>query len=371
MCVSPVWGSPSDDTRRSFPPPWSAPCRNADGSALRERLARGEQPKVTLHAEVDTGWRQTPILEAEIDGPDPDGPFILFSGHHDTWYYGVMDNGAANATMLEVARVAAGQRGAWRRGLRLCFWSGHSHGRYSGSTWYADQHWDELERRCAVHVNVDSTGGVGAVVLRNAAAAPELVALAGEAIGEQAGSDYAGKRMSRSSDQSFWGIGIPAMFGALSEQPPAAGEDAQCARLVVAYAARPARQDRPGQPGARHARLRAHAVAAADRSGPAARLRRACRRAARRTRRAGCLARGTLSDRRAGCRGRDAAHGGGGRRAFRRGADARLPRPGTGILHERRPFRARSGAAAAGMAGARSAAPAGETGRRQRTARIS
>ena len=30
-----------------------------------------------------------------------------------------------------------------------------------------------------------------------------------------------GKRMSRSSDQSFWGIGIPAMFGALSEQPPA------------------------------------------------------------------------------------------------------------------------------------------------------
>jgi hypothetical protein len=27
--------------------------------------------------------------------------------------------------------------------------------------------------------------------------------------------------MSRSSDQSFWGIGIPAMFGALSEQPPA------------------------------------------------------------------------------------------------------------------------------------------------------
>jgi hypothetical protein len=174
-----------------------------------------------LHAEVDTGWRQTPILEAEIDGPTADGPFILFSGHHDTWYYGVMDNGAANATMLEVARLAVRERKAWRRGLRLCFWSGHSHGRYSGSTWYADQNWDELDRRCAVHVNVDSTGGVGAMVLKNAAAAPELIALAGDAIGEQAGSEYAGKRMSRSSDQSFWGIGIPAMFGALSEQPPA------------------------------------------------------------------------------------------------------------------------------------------------------
>jgi hypothetical protein len=194
---------------------------NADGSALRERLVRGEHPKVTLHAEVDTGWRQTPILEAEIDGPDADGPFILYSGHHDTWYYGVMDNGAANATMLEVARLTAHESTKWRRGLRLCFWSGHSHGRYSGSTWYADQNWDELDRRCAVHVNVDSTGGIGATVLKNAAAAPELIALAADAIGEQAGSDYAGKRMSRSSDQSFWGIGIPAMFGALSEQPPA------------------------------------------------------------------------------------------------------------------------------------------------------
>jgi hypothetical protein len=72
-----------------------------------------------------------------------------------------------------------------------------------------------------VHVNIDSTGGIGATVLTNAAAAPELVGLAGDAIGEQAGSEYDGKRMSRSSDQSFWGIGIPAMFGALSEQPPA------------------------------------------------------------------------------------------------------------------------------------------------------
>jgi hypothetical protein len=114
----------------------------------------------------------------------------------------------------------ARERDQWQRGLRLCFWSGHSHGRYSGSAWYADTHWDELEGRCAVHVNVDSTGGIGATVLKNAAAAPELLALAGEAIGQQANQVYTGKRMSRSSDQSFWGIGIPAMFGALSEQPP-------------------------------------------------------------------------------------------------------------------------------------------------------
>jgi len=221
MCVSPVWGSPSAETEAQLPTTVVCTVSNADGGKLRDRLARGEQSRVTLHAEVDSGWRQTPILVAELDGPDADGPFVLYSGHHDTWYYGVMDNGAANATMLEVARLMASQQAKWRRGFRLCFWSGHSHGRYSGSTWYADQHWDELERRCAVHVNVDSTGGIGATVLEHAASAPELLALAGEAIGEQTGAKYLGKRMSRSSDQSFWGIGIPAMFGALSEQPPA------------------------------------------------------------------------------------------------------------------------------------------------------
>ena len=69
-----------------------------------------------------------------------------------------MDNGSANATMLEAARLSpsAGQNGG--AGLRVCFWSGHSHGRYSGSTWYADQNLDELDRRCVAHVNVDFDG---------------------------------------------------------------------------------------------------------------------------------------------------------------------------------------------------------------------
>ncbi len=222
MCISPVWGSPTAETLGEMPSTVVCTISDADGAALRERLARGEQPRVVLHAQVDTGWRKTPILIAELDGPETgdDAPFVLFSGHHDTWYYGVMDNGAANATMLEVARLCATERKKWRRGLRICFWSGHSHGRYSGSTWYVDEHWDELDRRCVAHVNVDSTGGVGATVLEHAAAVSELSTLAGEAIREQTGHQYVGTRKARSSDDSFPGIGIPAMFGSLSLQPP-------------------------------------------------------------------------------------------------------------------------------------------------------
>ena len=222
MCISPVWGNPDPHTFAQLPATTACTVSNLDGSAIRDRLAAGQMPRVVLHAEVDTGWRKTPILEAELDAPGGTAatPFILFSGHHDTWYYGVMDNGSANATMLETARLVASRRAAWKRGLRICFWSGHSHGRYSGSAWYVDNNFDELDRRCAVHVNVDSTGGIGATELGHAAAMAPLHALASEAITEQTGLQYSGKRKNRSSDESLPGMGVPSMFGGLSEQPP-------------------------------------------------------------------------------------------------------------------------------------------------------
>lgn len=224
MCVSPVWGSPSWQSRGRLPGTVVVTISRQDGLALRECLARGERPKAVLHAEVDTGWRTIPILEAELSprGAAKDAPFVMFSGHVDTWYCGAMDNGTANATMLEIARIAALERGAWRRGLRLCFWSGHSHGRYAGSAWYADARWHELEARCLAHVNIDSTGGKGASVLTNSGSAAELRDLAAEVIERHTGQIYGGRRIARQADESFWGIGLPAMFGSLSHQPPPA-----------------------------------------------------------------------------------------------------------------------------------------------------
>jgi len=219
MCISPVWGNPGASTKDQMPRTVACSVNNIDGGAIRDALAAGKSPLVTLHAEVDTGWRKTPILVCEIDGPKADGPFVMMSGHHDTWYFGVMDNGSANAGMMEVARLIAQRRGSLERGLRICFWSGHSHGRYSGSAWYADTHWDELDRRCVAHVNVDSLGGTGAAVLENAAAMTELKHLAAEAVQAHTNQTYKGKRKARNSDESFVGIGLPSMLGSISEQP--------------------------------------------------------------------------------------------------------------------------------------------------------
>ena len=220
MCISPVWGSPAPDALADLPQTVACTISNTDGAALRARLAAKEQVEATLHAKVDTGWRKTPILVADLDGSTADAAFILLSGHHDTWYLGVMDNGGANAAMIEVARVCAAARETWRRGLRVCFWSGHSHGRYSGSTWYVDQFWDELDRRCAAHVNLDSCGGIHATVMTESAVSVGLAGLAREAVAAETGDTHLGRRVGRNSDQSFFGIGIPSMFGSVSHQPP-------------------------------------------------------------------------------------------------------------------------------------------------------
>ncbi|WP_046119129.1 M28 family peptidase [Ensifer aridi] len=223
MCVSPVWGSPSHYTRSMLPTTVVCSITRDDGARLRAQCLAGADVRVSLWAQVDTGWRKTPILVAELpaeEETDDEAPFVLLSGHHDTWHFGVMDNGGANATMLEAARLLAERRSLWKRGVRLCFWSGHSHGRYSGSAWYADEYWDELERRCVAHVNVDSTGGAGASVLTNSAVIDELKSVAAEAVEAVSGQPHAGRRHGRAADQSFWGIGIPSMFGSLSHQPP-------------------------------------------------------------------------------------------------------------------------------------------------------
>lgn len=230
MIITPIWGTPTPQTAPLRPNLVSISVNAADGAELR-RLAATGALRVRIIAEVDTRWRTIPVLTAEIGGQED--TYVLFSGHIDSWHYGAMDNGTANATMIEVGRLLSARRGELRRGLRLAFWSGHSHARYAGSAWYADHHWADLHERCVGHVNVDSVGGVGATILSEANAMAETVGFAGRAIREVAGQDLDYKRFGRAGDQSFNGIGLPAMFMSLSGQPAAGGAvEEQMARLL-------------------------------------------------------------------------------------------------------------------------------------------
>jgi len=217
MIVTTIWGTPSPESAWRIP---AVPCLSvlgADGQRLRALLARGPV-NVRMTTRVRTGWVPIPHLVGELVGRHEDR-FLLFSGHVDSWHYGAMDNGTANATMLEVARVLAGRRDALRRGVRFAFWSGHSHGRYAGSAWYADHAWRELHQRCVLHLNVDSTGARGATDYSVLHATEDAQRFAETVVADVTGQRSRGRRFSRAGDQSFWGVGVPSAFMSLSGLP--------------------------------------------------------------------------------------------------------------------------------------------------------
>lgn len=215
MIVSPIWGSPTPDRLDRVPQVAIVSIDSATGEKLKKRLESGPT-RATVKTVVDTGWRKIPTLIADLDVDDRD--YVMFSGHVDSWHYGAMDNGTANATMIETARILAAHRSELRRGVRFAFWSGHSHARYAGSTWYADAFWFNLRERCVAHVNVDSTGAIGATDLTGANTMAETFPLAREIIGRQTDQALDYRRFGRAGDQSFWGIGLPSFYMSLSQQ---------------------------------------------------------------------------------------------------------------------------------------------------------
>ena len=233
MILSPVWGSPAVADYPCLPKTPAVSVRAAEGQRLRELLAEG-QVRVKLVTEVDTGWRAIPLLVADLPAAGPSQRYVLLSGHLDSWHHGAMDNGSANATMLEVMRVLASHRDGLRRGVRVAFWSGHSHGRYAGSAWYADHHWLDLERNCVAHVNVDSTGAIGASILTEPNVMAEASDLAASCVNALLpAEEFVGSRFGRAGDQSFWGHGIPALYMSLSQQPSRGGTTADSFAAII------------------------------------------------------------------------------------------------------------------------------------------
>ena len=217
MCVSPVWGTPTTETAPLLPKIPVVSMREADGERLKTLAAQGP---TTVHLRTKTfwDWRPVPVLTGEIQAPSGSRDFVLFSGHHCSWYVGAMDNGTANATMLEVARILSQHRDRLRRNVRIAFWPGHTQGRYSGSTWYFDTFWEDLHDHCVLHVNADSTGARGATLYR-ALGMPGTREFALAAVRDATGVEAEPERQSRAGDQSFWSCGVPSIFMDLSEVP--------------------------------------------------------------------------------------------------------------------------------------------------------
>lgn len=223
MIVSRVWGSPTPETLNNYVGIPVASISLGDGNTLKDRLAKCEASLDAMLATTVYGrWVEIPCLVAEI--PTPHKDFVMVTGHLDSWHLGAMDNASGNACAVELARILAHYASRLKRGVRFVTWSGHSHGRYAGSTAYCDAHFEELHEHCVLNVNADCLGGCCASVMTESPAMASTAELAKCALREAAGvTDWIGCRYSRSCDQSFWGPGVPSIFSQVSEQAPFEG----------------------------------------------------------------------------------------------------------------------------------------------------
>ena len=219
ICTS-IWGSPdlTSWTRQPTIPVVSV--SNSDGRRLIEQL-EGDGATATLVAQHEQGWRRIPVLVAELRGTVEPERFVLAHGHLDSWHGGVGDNATGDATLLELARVLGEHRDALKRTVRIAWWSGHSHGRYAGSTWYADTFALDLERNCICHINCDSPGCRDADVFEDVYWMAEAEGFAKDAIRDFTGQPSEGRNPLRAGDISFNNLGLSTFFMLSSTMPAA------------------------------------------------------------------------------------------------------------------------------------------------------
>ncbi|MGH2548569.1 MAG: M28 family metallopeptidase, partial [Thermomicrobiales bacterium] len=206
VCTT-IWGSPDLDSMDRQPNIPILAVNNPEGAKLIE-AAKAGAVRVAFSTNLDTQWRPIPILEATITGAAAPEEFVLVHGHLDGWHIGVGDNLTGDATLLELARVFRANADGLKRSVKIAWWSGHSHGRYAGSTWYAEEFAIELAENCVAHVDCDSPGCRWTTVYKDLMFTEETAPVVASAIKDITGEPIEWARPLRAGDYSFNNLGI-------------------------------------------------------------------------------------------------------------------------------------------------------------------
>ncbi len=222
ICTT-IWGTPDLDDLPRKPKIAAVAVNQPDGEALIEIADKGG--KVTLFTEMEEGWFTSKLPEVFIPGTEEPEKYVFLHGHLDSWDVGVGDNATGDATMLEIARVLWANRDKLKRSVRICWWPGHSTGRYAGSTWFSDAFALDLEENAVAQVNCDSPGCRWASEFINLCRMSETETFLAEVIEEVAGKAIEGERPHRAGDYSFNNIGISSYLMLSSAMPDVLREE--------------------------------------------------------------------------------------------------------------------------------------------------
>lgn len=212
-----VWGNPTPESVVEMPRLPGISISRHDGLMLRQKLVDEGDIQLYVHLTATRAWRtlNQPVswLMAPEGAPERDR-FVVVSAHVDSWNPGVTDNITGMSVIMEMARTLAAQRETLKRSVVFCCWNGHEVAEAAGSTYFVDSHWERINRNAIAYLNVDSVGMKGTEEF-HVNCSPELHRLAEDVTKDV----YAGSLttsitpLRRVGDQSFFGIGVPAVTG--------------------------------------------------------------------------------------------------------------------------------------------------------------
>jgi N-acetylated-alpha-linked acidic dipeptidase len=208
ICTS-IWGTPTPDTAHKLPKIPVLGVKSSDGEKIEGVLASGPV-RVRMESNVKTEWMKLPLVIGHIPGSSSED-FLLVGAHIDSWYEGVTDNATGDAALLEMARVLSAERDRLRRGVRFGWWPGHSTGRYSGSTWYADNAFPLLREHAIGYLNIDSPGVRETSLWDCRYNMGEIEHINSAVVQELSGQSPNIRRPLKAGDQSFLGVGLSSI----------------------------------------------------------------------------------------------------------------------------------------------------------------
>lgn len=114
-----------------------------------------------VHLKLEFDWQLAEVRDviAKIPGSERPDEWVIRGNHHDGWVFGASDPLTGMVSLMEEAKgVGALLKTGWkpRRTMIYCAWDGEEPA-LLGSTEWAEQHAEELQKHAAVYVNSDST----------------------------------------------------------------------------------------------------------------------------------------------------------------------------------------------------------------------
>jgi Iap family predicted aminopeptidase len=206
-----TWGSPTPETIDKVPMIPAISICSEDGNYLTE-LTRKGPVTVRLRADAFRGYKKVRLPTGTLTGVREPEKYVLFATHYCSWFIGATDNAVGNSLLLEMARIFSKHRKHLARGIRFAWWPGHSQASFGGSTWYLDNFWEDIRDNAVAYLTMDGVGRMGSSGFesRNTEGIRKFHEMV---IKDVLGLEVKSTRVSKSGDQSFWGMGLPSFTG--------------------------------------------------------------------------------------------------------------------------------------------------------------